>query len=77
MYEFDPMKKCVLCGCLTLLMLTYTGPLCKRCLKRMHQEYHLAGDFHYDFSLDVNSRSPIEATVTGTVNMPDQFFYLK
>lgn len=43
----------------------------------MHQEYHLANDFHYDFSLDNDSRSAIEATTTGAIDMPSQFYYFK
>ena len=77
MYKFDPMKRCVLCGCLALLIITYSGPICKRCLERLHQENHLPGGFYYDFSLDnldnYNSRSAIEATVTGAVSLPTDY----
>jgi len=78
MYEFNSIKRCVLCGCLALLIITHTGPICKRCLKHLHNEYHLPEEFHGNFSLnDQNSRSAIEATVTGVVDLPIDYIHFR
>ena len=75
MYQFDPMKKCVICGYLAFLVMTYAGAACEKCLKRLHKEYHLPEGFYYDFPLDdYNSRSAIEATTSGVVSSPT--FYI-
>lgn len=61
-------KNCIICGCLGVLIVTHTGPVCKKCLYEIHKYPHLPhGGMIYDWPInDYISRSTIEATTTGS-----------
>lgn len=81
MNEFNKTKKCIACGCLAVLIITQSGPICKKCLSKMHQYPHLPhGGMSYDWPINDYDPSPgIETTVTAvsrTANeMPINYIY--
>lgn len=65
-------KKCIAYGCLTALIITHSGPICKKCLHELHNNLHLPrGGMSYDWP--VNDYNPgIEITVSG-VEIPTNY----